>query len=751
MDERVRNASREPAGEERVTPDRHPAGPLGWLTAGGNGAVSRLLRSAKEDPGDVPPGFAARLRGAGGGAPLPPAVGDSLEAGLGVSLDSVRLHVGPDSAAMSDQVGAHAFTVGQDVHFARGAYDPASERGYHLLAHEVAHTLQPDPGAPAGSLTVGPGDSPAEREAEAIATRLTGQRNVAGPAGTAPATGGGGGSTVVRRFGRDEHKALGDAAYADIDLGNGLVLTWGDVVSLAGDEYGSVADLQAAASTPQGIAELRRIMASDDNHSAQYVDLAMHNIPHFAGGGTAMATWSSHHESALLTALLSGLDDSEQEWQQAQLTEAFGQHFLTDSFSAGHVRTPRIDIVNWYQDQFAPIALPRMLQWARNWIRTELVKQIGAQVLMPDSIIDTFLDELMGAALYFLDDYIREKFQPLVGLGISGAISGAMHDRDNVRGLWVASEAHPDPWLAYGDGKLKCAPESAAQAELAVITAREQLVQAQALGRTRREQHGVVAQTSRATNEVPSSVHFALDSAALDGPTITALNQAAEFLTAHSEQVVDITGHTCPLGADTYNDALGRRRAEAVATYLASRGIAADRLHTASAGEHQLLDAEKTGFPLDRRAELYYRAAGDAPTDMVWAQQILAERLPGPPYADVEQYVPHEAPGINDPQEDWHWGTMSSEMASDVDGWIQGYAKEKVAEIGADDVLKDRTIPFRDLLGWTTVTVRPRKPVQDLLNQLLADGTGMLGQFVGIPAANHSVPPLPPPVACPVP
>jgi len=516
---------------------------------------------------------------------------------------------------------------------------------------------------------------------------------------------------------------------------------------MAGDEYGSVEALQAAAATPQGQAELRRIMSHDDNHSVQYVDLAMHNVPHFAGGGTAMATWSSHHQTALFTALMSGLNDREPEWQQAQLTEAFGQHFLTDSFSAGHVRTPRAEIIAWYQDDFAPRALPRLTSWARGWLRAELIRQISPQVLMPEAGIGAIVDSLMWGALKWFDDDIREKLQPLVGLGVSGAISGALHDRDNERGLWVASPAHPEPWLAYGDGKLKCSPVSADQAELAVITAREQLVRAQALGRTRREWRGVVAQTSRQVNEVPAVVRFGLDSAALDGPTITALNQAADFLTAHSEQVVDINGHTCPLGADDYNDKLGMRRAEAVAGYLMARGIPADRLHPATAGERQLLSAEKSGYPNDRRVELSYRAAGD----LVWAQQILAERLPGPPYEEVERFVPHEAPGRNDPQEDWHWGTMSSQLASEINHWITSYVTSAVAAVASDSRLNDQQVPFYDLPGWTAVTIRPRKPVQDLLNQFVADGTGTLGQMIGTPAENHSVPPLPPPVTCATP
>ena len=50
-----------------------------------------------------------------------------------------------------------------------------------------------------------------------------------------------------------------------------------------------------------------------------------------------MTIEAEDNESALLTAVLSGLDDSEPQWQQAQLTEAFGQHFLTDRHYLGRI------------------------------------------------------------------------------------------------------------------------------------------------------------------------------------------------------------------------------------------------------------------------------------------------------------------------------------------------------------------------------------------------------------------------------
>ena len=43
---------------------------------------------------------------------------------------------------MNKQIGARAFTYGQDIYFGAGQYNPESSSGKKLLAHELAHTVQ---------------------------------------------------------------------------------------------------------------------------------------------------------------------------------------------------------------------------------------------------------------------------------------------------------------------------------------------------------------------------------------------------------------------------------------------------------------------------------------------------------------------------------------------------------------------------------------------------------------------------------
>jgi hypothetical protein len=83
-------------------------------------------------------GMAARPAG---GEPLPAALRERFESKAG-DLSDVRVHTGGESAERSAELGARAFTVGNDVHFGAGQYQPDDPFGIHLIAHEVAHTQQ---------------------------------------------------------------------------------------------------------------------------------------------------------------------------------------------------------------------------------------------------------------------------------------------------------------------------------------------------------------------------------------------------------------------------------------------------------------------------------------------------------------------------------------------------------------------------------------------------------------------------------
>jgi hypothetical protein len=110
------------------------------------------------------------------GEPLPDVVRGRFERSLHTDLSGVRVHAGSESAEAAKAVGAKAYTVGQDIHFGAGHYAPADPAGIHLLAHEVAHTLQDRGGAPPRftklevSTPADPAEVEADRAADAIVT-----------------------------------------------------------------------------------------------------------------------------------------------------------------------------------------------------------------------------------------------------------------------------------------------------------------------------------------------------------------------------------------------------------------------------------------------------------------------------------------------------------------------------------------------------------------------------------------------------
>jgi hypothetical protein len=129
------------------------------------------------------------------GEPLARGVRDWAEAALGRDLGDVRIHASRAAAQTAHGIDASAYTVGQHVVFAAGAYAPGTGAGRQLLAHELAHTLQQGRVSHFEGLSLGGASDPAEREAEAIAARATTGtrgRDAARPTATVP------GGTVAR-------------------------------------------------------------------------------------------------------------------------------------------------------------------------------------------------------------------------------------------------------------------------------------------------------------------------------------------------------------------------------------------------------------------------------------------------------------------------------------------------------------------------------------------------------------------------
>ncbi|MFF0434361.1 DUF4157 domain-containing protein [Streptomyces sp. NPDC004327] len=161
---------------------------LGTLQrAVGNGAVGAMVQRSKAAAGEAQEQSDERspvhdVVSSGGGRPLDAETRGDMEARMGADFSDVRIHTDAAADASAKGIGAHAYTVGNNVVFQREAYDPSSPQGRTTLAHELTHVIQQRSGPvdgteAAGGIRVSDPSDRYEREAVANAERV-----LAGPA-----------------------------------------------------------------------------------------------------------------------------------------------------------------------------------------------------------------------------------------------------------------------------------------------------------------------------------------------------------------------------------------------------------------------------------------------------------------------------------------------------------------------------------------------------------------------------------------
>lgn len=101
-------------------------------------------------------------------------------------------------------------------------------------------------------------------------------------------------------------------------------------------------------------------------------------------------------------------------------------------------------------------------------------------------------------------------------------------------------------------------------------------------------------------------LEFNTGNAVIKEISYTSLNDLAALLLKKPEWKLQIVGHTDNVGNDQSNLILSKKRAEAIKTYLVSKGVAADRLRTLFFGETQPIASNDTeeGRQKNRRVEM---------------------------------------------------------------------------------------------------------------------------------------------------
>ncbi len=183
----------------------------------------------------------------------------------------------------------------------------------------------------------------------------------------------------------------------------------------------------------------QRLAAANTSHFAAPRGRDASGAPNPSPEGSAGASYRSAHEAALRLAF--ALGQRHQPIDRAMALEAAGQHYLTDAFSAGHLRTPIGDLREYWSSVY-PLF----------WYNLRRKMALDTAVRLND--ISTNLSTLLGTVNQMYEE-ISEQIEamatslPAVTLG--DLLSKIFHDADNDSGLEIAGGGGA---RVYGDGQL---------------------------------------------------------------------------------------------------------------------------------------------------------------------------------------------------------------------------------------------------------------------------------------------------------
>jgi hypothetical protein len=473
-----------------------------------------------------------------------------LTGGSGVEFSAIRLHYrGVDDICRA--FGATALTVGSDIYFRREAFAPHTPEGLRLLAHEVAHVVQQH----RRPVTAGPAE---EIEADAAADALLCGRGFDFGAAGFPAAPSGPGRCVVQRYMAWEHCMLGDLDPArlgaehldaqcallerlgrdprDVDEerlraehpgaqtlrlpGSGLVVTLGELNVLAGSgssgfRPGPRPRLPGSLKYPRlrQLAEIGEVLEVDALGRRcgfapwkLYSSAVGRNAGHFAR--FSWYRWRSYHLMArdlIARPLTAAGPDRETLRTRARIYAGYADHFLQDSYAAGHLVNKTL-VMQWYVEWLADARIPcldrhvlaRMTTSRQPFLHgpdhyDRIAAGPGVPALPPgdpQGVVEapTLKARIEASGVIGSSDQERRDayaaYLAMLGSTVAQLAASLLHGYFNKRSLVVAAGPDGAPFRIHGDRTLLAGGDGALHAARATAASQRAVAEQLAHGET---------------------------------------------------------------------------------------------------------------------------------------------------------------------------------------------------------------------------------------------------------------------------
>ena len=142
----------------------------------GNATVQRFLaQRSGQGPSAVDEETSATINNRrGSGQTLDDGIANKAGAVMGQDFSGVNVHTDHTADNLSRNLGAVAFTTGNDIFFRSGAYNPKSSEGQKLISHELTHVVQQGASTPSvqSKMTVNDPNDQYEKEADHVADQV---------------------------------------------------------------------------------------------------------------------------------------------------------------------------------------------------------------------------------------------------------------------------------------------------------------------------------------------------------------------------------------------------------------------------------------------------------------------------------------------------------------------------------------------------------------------------------------------------